>query len=160
MTLEELEKRTGVMEDIEEIKKLQMKYVNCLTTANWDGAMECFAEDITADLEALEITRGKNEVEKLLKEVISVHHIGQEGNFCVHPIITVDGDKAKGNFLLYIQFAKPRKVQPTILFGEDPPDWMQGYYDMEYVKKNGQWKISLLKWRFRLKSPMEPPAQI
>lgn len=157
MTLEELEKRIVVLEDIEEIKKLHVHYVNCLLKAQFDDIVECFAEDSVLDLHAGTV-RGKKEMLKLFKEKLSLHHIGQEGEFAVHPIISVDGDKAKGSWLLYIQYAQPRKLaqRPGLLNREDAPDWIQGFYESEYVRERGKWRISRLKWRQRLISPMQP----
>ena len=154
MTLEELEKRLRTLEDIEEIKQLQVRYVNYLTTTKWDELIDCFAETGVVDLHA-GLARGKEAIAKLFKEKISISHVGLEGNFVVHPIISVEGDKAKGSWLLYIQFSLPHKLQvePAVTAEEDAPDWMQGYYDMEYIRENGKWKISLLKWRRRLRSP-------
>jgi hypothetical protein len=37
---------------------------------------------------------------------------------------------------------------------DDAPDWLHGYYDMEYVREDGKWKISYLKFRTRLWSPV------
>ena len=78
-----------------------------------------------------------------------------EGNYVLHSIISVDGNKAKGNWLLYTMFSQPHKIQirPATTADEDAPDWMQGYNEMEYVRENGKWKISLLRWRRRLLSP-------
>jgi hypothetical protein len=159
MTLEELEKRLRTLEDIEEIKQLQARYVNCLTTTEWDELTDCFAENGAADLHA-GLVRGKEAIAKLFKEKISITHVGLEGNFVVHPIISVEGDKAKGSWLLYIQFSQPHKIQiePTATAEKDAPDWMQGYYEMEYIKENGKWKINLLKWRRRILSP-RPPSE-
>ena len=112
MTTEELEKRIKVLEDIEAIKQLHYTYVNCLITANWDGVVACFSEDGVVDLHA-GLARGKKEIAKLFREEISRFHIGQEGLFVIHPIVKVEGDKAKGNWLLYIQFALPRKMNPS-----------------------------------------------
>ena len=157
MTLEELEKRIRTLEDIEEIKKLQVRYVNCLLKAQFDDIVDCFAEDSVLDLHA-GLCNGKQEMLKLFKETLSAHHIGQEGEFVVHPIISVDGDKAKGSWLLYNQYAQPRKFEyrPGLLALENAPDWLQGFYETEYIRENGEWKISRLKWRCRLISPMQP----
>jgi hypothetical protein len=154
MTLNSLDKRIRVLEDIEEIKQLQLTYVNCLTTTRWDELIDCFSDDAVVDLDS-GFARGKKEITAHFKGKVASNHIGQEGNFVVHPIISVDGDKARGNWLLYIQNALPRKLKskPQMLATDDAPDWMQGYYDMEYVRQNGHWKISLLKWKCRLLSP-------
>jgi hypothetical protein len=154
MTLEEIEKRLKVLEDIEEIRQLQSRYVNCLTTIQWDDLVDCFAENGVVDLPT-GIARGKKEIEKYFKEKIAITHIGMEGNFVVHPVISVDGDRATASWLLFTYFSMPHKIQiaPALTADEDAPDWMSGFYDMEYVRENGVWKISLLKWRSRLRSP-------
>jgi hypothetical protein len=150
VNLEELEAKVRILDDIEQIKQLQIRYVNYLTTCQWDELVDCFDENGATDFPYPDIgvTRGKAAIEKDFKERIAKGHIGQEGNFVVHPLITVDGDKAKGSWLLYIQSPYGRKRST----GENSPDWVQGYYEMEYIKKNGNWKISLLKWSPRLVS--------
>lgn len=155
MSLEELEKRIQILEDTEEIKKLQIHYVNCLTTMRWDELLDCFSDNGVVDLES-GFGRGKSEIAKHFRNTVAVNHIGQEGNYIVHPIITVDGNKAKGSWLLYIQNAQPRKLKlkPQRLVTDDAPDWWQGYYDMGYIKEDRKWKISYLKWRPRLISPL------
>jgi hypothetical protein len=154
MSLEELEKRIKILEDIEEIKQLQIIYVNNLTTTKWDEIANCFAEDGVVDIPSGS-AKGRKAIAKHFKEKVGVNHIGMEGNFVVHPIISVDGDKAKGNWLLYIQFSLPHKLKAgdPFLYTDVAPDWMQGYYEVEYIKENGKWKISLLKWSCRLWSP-------
>ena len=154
MTVEELEKRLRTMEDIEEIKQLQARYVNCLITTQWDELIDCFTENGVVDLHA-GLAKGKEAFTKLFKEKIAMTHVGLEGCYVVHPIISVDGDKAKGSWLLYTKFSQPHKIQrvPPESGEGDAPDWLQGYYEMEYVRENGKWKISLLKWRSRLRSP-------
>jgi hypothetical protein len=156
MELEELEKRVRILEDIEEIKKLQNLYVNALTQADFKTAVECFSKNGVIDLH-YGYAKGKEEVAKIFREKIGRTHVGLEGNFMVQPIITVDGDTAKGNYLLYIQYARPRSLPPEYkeMLGDEMPDWMQGYYNMEYVREDGKWKISLLYWRRRLMSPRE-----
>jgi hypothetical protein len=148
MTLEEMEKRIKIGEDVEEIKKLQYRYINCLNFGKWDDMKECFAENIELDLgegsEKGRVTKGKAEVSQLFKETISRVHTGKEGLFIVHPIISVEGDTARGTWTSYFMHIRSR--------GEDPLlHWMQGIYDCKYVKENGKWKIGILKWRSRLK---------
>ena len=154
MTSEEMEKRLRTLEDIEEIKQLQYRYLDCLITVQWDELIDCFTENGVVDLHS-GYAVGKEEFSKLFKEKIAKSHIGQEGCRVMHPIIAVDGDRAKGSWLLYTHFSQPHKLQriPPETGEEDAPDWLQGYYEMEYVRENGQWKISLLKWRKRLQSP-------
>jgi hypothetical protein len=156
MDLSEMETRLKVLEDIEEIKKLQVRYVNSLLLANYDELLDCFSEDGVVDTHA-GLAKSKKEREKLFKGSLAKLHIGQEGEFAVHPIITVEGDKAKASWLLYILWAQPRKLvpKPTILATEDAPDWQQAFYEMEYVREKKKWKISHLKIRNRLISPIQ-----
>jgi hypothetical protein len=154
MSLEELEKRIRIIEDTEGIKQLQARYINALITTQWDTLIDCFTEDGVVDLMA-GLARGREAFTKLFKEKIALSHIGKEGCYVVHPIIDVEGDKAKASWLLYTMFSQPHKIQrvPPDSGEADAPGWIQGYYEMEYVRDNGKWKISLLKWRSRLRSP-------
>ncbi|MFH1647709.1 MAG: nuclear transport factor 2 family protein [Chloroflexota bacterium] len=157
MNLEEMEKRLRTLEDIEAIKQLQVRYVNYLTTIVWDDLVDCFTADAVVDLSVGKV-RGKAAIENLFKKKISITHVGLEGNFVVHPIISVKGNKATGSWLLYTQFSLPHKIQrdPSPTADEDAPDWMQGYYEMGYARENGEWKISLLRWTRRIRSPRQP----
>ena len=155
MDLEEMGKRLRILEDIEEIKQMQIRYVNCLTTTDWDELVECFAENAFVDLS--EGYRGKEKIAGFYKGEITMTHIGKEGNYVVHPVISVDGDKATGSWLFYSLFSQPHTLQVGSMPAPvDAPDWMHGYYEMEYTRENGKWKISLLKWRKRLESPRPP----
>ena len=152
MDIEEIEKRLRVLEDIEEIKQIQIRYVNALTTTDWDDLVDCFSENAFVDLS--DGFRGKEEIAVFYKGEITWTHIGKEGNYLVHPVISVDGDKAKGSWLLYTLFSRPHTLQVKGMpAARKAPDWMHGFYEMEYVRENGKWKISMLKWRQRLESP-------
>jgi hypothetical protein len=153
MTLEALENRLKILEDIEEIKKLHLTYVNYLIAADWDAVDECFAENCATEFPGTGVQRGKAEVSKYYREHVGKSHIGKEGVFTVHPIVTVEGDKAKGNWFYYVLMYQPREYPPEM---KEVPEWVQGVYDMEYVRENGKWKISLLKWTARLKSISKP----
>jgi ketosteroid isomerase-like protein len=143
--LKDLEKRVRVTEDIQEIHQLQRRYVNALICTEWDDCADCFAEDAKIDVYLHDPVKGKAAITKWFKEELSVTHAGKEGDIVVHPIISVDGDKAKGKWLLYMMYAYPRTGQSLF--------WVQGFYDMEYVRENGTWKISLMKWTERMGLP-------
>ena len=148
MTLEE---RVRVLEDIEEIKKLHIRYVNKLIETDWDGVVDCFARDGSVDVNS-GFAKGKEELLKFFREKIATHHIGKESPFVTHPYIDVDGDKATGTWLMKIEFALPRKMNPKVpeTPTDDAPDWMEGFHEMEYIRENGKWKISSLRWRCRV----------
>jgi hypothetical protein len=153
MQIEELEKRLKTLEDIEEVKKLQLTYINALIICDWDKVEDCFAKDGVVDFKESGILNGIKAISKDFRERISQTHIGKEGIMALHPIITVDGDKAKGTWTFYHFTYHPRDFVDFPV--EKAPDWVQGLYDMEYKRVDGKWKISLLKWRSRLVSKKE-----
>jgi hypothetical protein len=151
--LTEIEKRLKVLQDIEEIKQLQARYLNALMLTDWDAVIECFAENAAVDVAFHKPISGKSTIDKWFREELSKTHVGMEGDFVVHPIITVEGDKAKGIWLLYMMYYYPRTGQSLF--------WVQGFYENEYVRENGKWKISLMKWRERIGLPGGgPPAEL
>lgn len=133
MTLEEMEKRLKVMEDIEAIKKLQRKYVYALASQQWDDMLECFAEDGSADIWTHGLKKGKKEIGELFKSFTG-KILPSHGHLVAQPVINVDGDKAEGYWLLYLFLPDPEST------------WVQGRYDCEYVKVNGEWKFKNLKY--------------
>ncbi len=134
MTLEELEKKVKVLEDIEEIKKLHINYVYLLCNLQWDDMLDCFAEDATLDLLDHGVRRGKKEISEMFHNVLAKMIKRTDGHFVGQPVITVEGDKAKGYWILYLFFAEP-EVR-----------WLQGRQDCEYVRINGKWKFSSVKF--------------
>jgi hypothetical protein len=149
LTLEELEKRIKRTEDIEEIKQLQHRYIISLNFTKWDDVVDCFAENAMMDLgegseEKGRIIQGKDNIRKVFHEHICKVHTGKEGLFVVNPIVSVEGDKANGTFVSYFMHIKSRGEEPIL-------HWMQGVYESQFIRENGKWKFSVLRWRSRLK---------
>jgi len=143
--LKNLEKRVRVTEDIQEIHQLQRRYVNALICTEWDDCADCFAENAKVDVYLHKPITGNAAIRKWFKKELSITHAGKEGDIVIHPIISVNGDKAKGKWLLYMMYFYPRTGQSLF--------WVQGFYNMEYVRENGKWKISLMRWSERLGLP-------
>ncbi len=144
-TVRDLSRRVQVTEDLSEIKELQWTYVNALMATDWDVCADCFAEDARVDVYLHEPVEGKASIAHWFKEELATTHAGKEGDVCIHPIISVEGDRAKGNWLLYMMYFYPRTGQSLF--------WVQGYYDMDYVRENGRWKIAVMRWRETLGLP-------
>ena len=63
------------------------------------------------------------------------------------PMTTVDGDKAKGQFIWLGRINDPRKFGSLKDGGDDIMALSRlGRYDMEYKKVDGKWKMSDLKF--------------
>ena len=125
--------------DVREIQEVQYKYLNALMLTKWDECAECFAEDAKVDVYLHDPVVGKENIRKWFKAELSQTHAGNEGDVCVNPIITVDGDTAKGDFMLFMMYFYKRTGQSMF--------WVQGQYDNDYLRENGAWKISAMRWK-------------
>jgi len=134
----QLSERLQVAEDVREIQELQYRYVNALMATDWDTCAECFAEDALVDVYLHDPVRGKENIRRWFKEELSKTHAGKEGDVCIHPIITVEGDRAKGDFMLYMMYFYPRTGQSLF--------WVRGQYQNEYIRENGRWEIAVMRW--------------
>ena len=135
MNLEELMLKVQKLEDLEEIKKLHREYIACIDKMETYKVPDMFVEDGTAEIQDSGELKGKKAIEELYTRGYLSQRKGRtDGHLCGEPIITVDGDKAKGHWIVYIFFSEP-SVQ-----------WTQGVNDCEYVKENGKWKFKRLKF--------------
>ena len=132
MELEELEKRLRVLEDKEAIREMHREYVYLMIMQRWNDMIDFFAEEATAKIAARPLRKGKEEIRALLTQVIAKHVPKDEGHLMGQPVISVEGDKAKGHWLMYVFMPKPDL------------GWRQARYDCEYVRVDGQWKFSSL----------------
>ena len=134
MTLEDMEKRLGVLEDIEAIKSMHREYAFALAGQQWDDMLDCFADDAVADIWQWGLRTGRKEIEELFKEGFQGRILPTHGHLVAEPVITVDGDKAGGHWILFLFFPEPDMR------------WIQGRHDCRYVKVDGKWKFSYLKF--------------
>ena len=153
--LEELEKKARVAEDTEQIKQLHIRFKNAHVAGDHTGEAECFSEN-----GILEIHDHGNVLRHEGKAAIGTFGMGEkaeeikipqspftEGGFVVHPQITVDGDKAAGKWVNYNLFAITVTTQSVF--------WMQATEDAEYVRENGEWKISFMRWELLFGIPAQ-----
>jgi ketosteroid isomerase-like protein len=140
MDLSEISQRLQVLEDLEAIKNLHRDYVFCLNNREWEKTTECFTENAIAHIFRHPRCNGKNEIHRLFVDVMSRVNSGKgrDGHFATMPVIEVNGNKAKGHWLLYIFITDP--VTGHAL------RWTQGRYECEYEKNAGKWKFSKLVW--------------
>jgi ketosteroid isomerase-like protein len=126
--------------DIEEIKKLQNKYLFWINEKKWDNCINCFTDDAVAYIPSPVESKGKAAIAGRFRNYVSKMNLGKDRDkhYAIMPIITVEGDKAKGEWLLYILITDKETGKAG--------SWIQGKYENEYSKVNGKWKISHLKW--------------
>jgi ketosteroid isomerase-like protein len=142
MLLEELARRVQAIEDLEDIKRLHQRYINLMDNLQYKEVLDLFTEDATAEVRNSGVKRGKKEMEDIYLKMLAGKRgsVRYGGHLAIQPDITVDGDTARGTWLIYMLFSKPT-VQ-----------WVQGKNECEYRKENGQWKISKLKFTRTLAS--------
>ncbi|MBP1736286.1 MAG: hypothetical protein H6Q60_167 [Oscillospiraceae bacterium] len=149
--INELSARLRNVEDIQSIHELQRRYINALVCTQWDTCADCFSEHGKVDVYLHDPVVGRETIRGWFKNELSKTHAGKEGDILVHPEITLNGDTAHGKWLLYMNYMYPRTGQALF--------WVQGFYENEYIRENGEWKISLMSWTERLGLPGSGPPQ-
>ena len=151
MTMEEmekkvqaLEKRLQAMEDAEEIRKLHTEYIYALSNWEFDKMAECFAENsVEEGIYPDQKHEGKAAIRKMFREMAQ-DPPQKGGHMLIQPIISVTGDKAEGRWIMYRlnYYFKGPSGQVINIFGPS----VQRRYDCEYIRENGKWKFSRLKF--------------
>ena len=141
MNLEELERKVKTLEDIEAIKNMHRNYIFLLRDSQFDEMTDCFVENATAEIRTFGVRSGKEEIARLFKEDIAKVKIPR-GHALVQPVITIEGDTAKGHWMMCTfnhDYTAPAGMGRLI-------ECESGRYDCEYVREGGKWKFSYLKW--------------
>jgi ketosteroid isomerase-like protein len=134
MNLEELAKRVQAIEDLEEIKKLHQKYIDLMDNLKYKEVLDLFTEDASVEVRNSGVLKGKDGLTDIYINKLGKRTARSEGHFVIEPDITVEGDTAKGTWLVYMLFSKPSV------------EWVQGRNEAEYIKVGGKWKIKSMKF--------------
>jgi ketosteroid isomerase-like protein len=140
MTLKDLEKRIQAIEDLEAIKRMHQEYMSCLDSLQFAKALDFFTDDAEVEVRFSGVMKGRKNYSKIYLGTLALRKERHDGHLVAQPDITVNGNTAKGHWIVYIFFSIP-----TI-------QWVQGRHDCEYVKENGKWKFSKLKFTRTLAS--------
>jgi ketosteroid isomerase-like protein len=142
MSLEALEKRVQTLEEVEEIKKLHQHYIDLMDHLRYEEVLDLFTEDATSEIRNFGVKKGKKEMAEIYLGVLAEKRGSErfDAHMAIEPNIRVDGNTARGTWLIYILFSKPEIA------------WVQGKNECEYRKENGVWKISKLKFTRTLAS--------
>ncbi|MGD0918184.1 MAG: nuclear transport factor 2 family protein [Thermodesulfobacteriota bacterium] len=140
MPLRDLEKRIKALEDLEEIKKIHREYMSCLDNLQFERALDFFTEDAEVEVRNSGVLKGRKNYSKIYLGTLAQRKERYDGHLVGQPVIAVDGNTAKGHWIVYMFFSVPAI------------EWIQGRHDCEYVKENGKWKFSKLKFARTLAS--------
>ena len=130
----DLERRIGILEDIEAIEKLKARYWYCIERKLWDDLADLFTEDVIDYLGNVAL-KGKENVVNHLVERLNLGRNVHQGH---SPIIEFTSDTtatAKWALNDYNEF------DPQALTGFE--GW--GSYEDEYVKEEG--KLEIKSWK-------------
>jgi hypothetical protein len=142
-----LEKKVGLLEDVNEVKRLQRVYSYYVMHMMRDEIADCFADDPDVTLHWLEGTwKGKKGVNRYFG--VGTDRPEPPPGFLhqVMPIagvvdVDTDGKHAKGRWYSFGGVAVPN--QET---GKTTPSIVGGLYEIEYIKQNGVWKMWKVDW--------------
>ena len=139
---ESLERRIQALEDTEEIKKLHQHYINLMDNLRYEEVLDLFTEDATVEIRNYGIKHGRKEIAEVYVGILAKRRgdTRYDGHMVVQPDIEVNGNTARGTWLVYMLFSKP-SIQ-----------WVQGVNECEYRKENGKWKLGKLKFTRTLAS--------
>jgi SnoaL-like domain len=144
-----VEQRIRELEDEDQIEKLQRIYGFYIEKGFWTEASDLFTDDGVYEIPGYGVFRGKGHVRAYLESIDK--EFPQPGRLYdqmqLMPIIDVapDGRSAKARWRLFAQEAKHG----------DFAEWGTGWYENDYVKDNGVWKIAHLRRFIRMYSPDE-----
>lgn len=154
----ELEARIRELEDVEEIQRLMATYVDYLDSLQrLDELLSLFAEDakcvvVSPGAEGAEggllgTYEGKVRIAELYSQVNPTTS-SYEAHHVTNPSITVDGNRAKGRWYLLCPFTALTPQGPLAM-------WEQGTYDNEFVKVDGKWRFSVMRFEFNFMATHE-----
>ena len=145
MSLEDIEWRLRVLEDIEEIKRLKARYCAfCDDSFNLEALATVYTEDAYWEMARYGTAQGRDQI------LVMMSGSPQRTPFVVHmvmnPIIEVDGDKATGVWYLFMARTHAEGDQAV---------WGSARYDEEYTRVGGEWKISRQKVTENFRTPFD-----
>ena len=129
---EDLEKRTQVLEDIQEIKHLKAQMNFHADFKEGDKLGELYTEDGSFSSKIMGELKGRAALSNPTFWPFMVH-------YSFNPIVEVEGDKGTGKWY----FFRPHNTH------ENVARWAGGYYNDVYVRDGGRWKfksIELTNW--------------
>lgn len=136
-TLEELETRLRTLEDVHAIMQLKHRYFRLLDHKQWPELRTCFTDDVETHYESGHYQfSGVEDVMRFLSE--SLDGLREGGRFALHlghhPEIELIGPtEARGLWTLHA---------PILDRDSSRAGWQDSFYEDEYRKEDGAWRIS------------------
>jgi len=151
-TLEDLERRLRCLEDIHAITQLKHRYFRLLDHKQWEELRECFTDDVETHYESGHYRfEGVDAVMQFLSE--SLEGLTRSGRFALHlghhpEIELIDERTARGRWTLHA---------PISDRGAGRVGRQDSFYQDEYRKTRGGWRISRIGYQTYSQSSWEEP---
>jgi len=154
--VKKLEARLQTMEDIEDIKKLQRAYGYYLEHWMAEDIIDCFADGPDTELlVAAGHYRGKENLRDFFhhgkKDVImrraEPEFLHQVMQLCGVVHVDPDGKTGHGRWYGFGANAFPAPG------GKTNPGWMNGVYEVDYIKQAGKWRLKKVHWCMTFHAP-------
>lgn len=132
MTLQELEKRIRVLEDIEAIKRLKSRYAQIVDGSSPEDIGKIVTENAAFNYGQLGSLKGRKAISDYFKKYpeirpFRVHYFSQ-------PDITIKGEEAYGRWYMWVPCST----------GDGRALWSSGFEEEKYERVNGEWLIAEL----------------
>lgn len=140
----DIERRIGLLEDIEAIKKLKHRYLHCLDNKLWDELEQCLDGNVKASFMGGAMKYdGRDELMEFYKVGLPPTRLTSHTGH--HPQIELtDAGSAKGTWEVKTYLIE---TEVNLSLGG------MSVFHEEYIKKDGEWKIKSLSC-FRLYEEM------
>jgi hypothetical protein len=149
MNLEELEREVTRLEDIQAIEDLQQMYGYYMDSHHREEVVDLFSEETESiEIESVGLFKGKEGVKKFFLDNDLIDKGVTVVPGWIHililmsqDVIDIDpsGQTAKGRWNTWL-------AEAMTVGGIPRQQWVQGYYENEYIKENGKWKFKKLHW--------------
>ncbi len=140
--LDRLEQRTTQLRDAADIRRLQRAYGHYVDRAFWHDVADLFAEDAVIEFGNDGAYVGRERIReyylRLGEGETGLRHGQMNNHMQLQPVVHVadDGTSAHGRWRAFSMVGQ----------FQEKAVWAEGPYENEYVKEDGVWKISRLRW--------------
>jgi len=136
-----IEARTQRLEDIEEIRRLRMRYHYFINEQKWDQFTTIFTEDALVDFGFVSQARGSEEIRELFLRI--PRNLPLVKQFIHNHMVDVDGDQATGLSYLDARYAQD---------GESV--MVAAKFEEKYRRTPAGWKISEMVLELYFSAPL------
>ena len=146
-----MERYVSILEDIQKIENMHREFIFWLNNRQFEEwlnrkasqeIIDFFSDKVTAEIGTEDVIKGKISVIQLFGELISKGELPGARYIVSQPVITIEGDTAKGSWVSFRFRGNPTTPPSSIKI----ESWEQGKHDCEYIKEAGKWKFLHMKW--------------